>query len=103
MNTTPEHERLVAAAVEDALRTYPLAPAPRGFSRGVMQRIHLLAEKPRFRLAWVDYAISLFLAGMAGMGVLVWNFMPPQWMAYLHVQILLAEQHLRVISQVVLR
>jgi len=45
----------------------------------------------------------LFLAGMASMGILVWNFMPPQWMAYLHVQILLAEQHLRVISQVVLR
>lgn len=48
------------ALIEDALSTHPLAPMPRDITANVMSRIPT-APAPRFRLTWVDGALSLAL------------------------------------------
>ncbi len=64
--------------IEDALHTYPLSPAPPTLAPGVMARVRALAPLPRFRLSWVDGLVSLFIAGMIGLMVLLWQLLPPQ-------------------------
>ena len=78
-------------AVDDALLTYPLAPAPPGLYPAVMARVRRLAP-PRFRLAWMDYAMSLFGAGMAGLAVVLVQAVPPHLTR-------LAQLHLAVYAQ----
>jgi hypothetical protein len=68
MTELTDRERAAYAAVDDALRTAPLAPAPAGLLAAVMAR---LSPPPAFRLAWLDYAVSAFLAGMVGVVLLV--------------------------------
>jgi len=63
--------------VDDALRTIPLAPAPPTLSPRVMARIRALTPAPRFRLAWIDYVVGLFIAGMTGLLLLLWQSIPP--------------------------
>ena len=46
--------------IEDALHTYPLAPLPIDLTSAVMSRIRATSA-PRFRLTWVDAALSLAL------------------------------------------
>lgn len=86
MNELTDRDRAAFAAVDDALRTRPRSPAPPGFSRAVAARIRTLTPAPRFRLAWIDYAISLFAAGMAGLVFLMWQSIPPLWLARAQVQ-----------------
>ncbi len=88
MSTRPLTEAEALAAVDDALRTYPLAPAPAAFTPKVMSRIRALTPTPRFHLAWIDYAISLFAAGMAGLLILLWQSIPPQMAMQAQLQIL---------------
>ena len=88
MNMSPMTDPEALAAVDDALRTYPLVPAPSAFTPKVMSRIRALRPAPRFRLAWIDYAISLFAAGMAGLLVFLWQSIPPQVAARAQLQIL---------------
>jgi hypothetical protein len=64
--------------IEDALHTYPLSPMPPTLAPGVMARVRALAPLPRFRLSWVDGLVSLFIAGMIGLTVLLWQLLPPQ-------------------------
>ena len=52
----------------------------------VMARIRALAPAPRFRLAWVDYAVSLFAAGMVGLVLLLWQSITPQMAARMQLQ-----------------
>ena len=77
------------SAIDNALRTYPLAPVPATLAPGVMARIRAVAPAPRFRLAWVDYALSLFATGMAGLGLLFWQSITPQMAARMQLQWLL--------------
>jgi hypothetical protein len=70
-------ERAAYAAVDEALRSYPLRPAPPGLARAVRARLPARAGKPRFRLAWLDYALSLLGAGMAGLALLLWQQVTP--------------------------
>lgn len=78
MSESADCDRRDLAAVEDALRTYPLAPVPPGLHLATMGRIRALGAVPRFRLTWLDWALSL-LAGLLGALVLfVWWSIPPQ-------------------------
>lgn len=63
--------------VDEVLRTYPLTPAPPTLSPRVMARIRALTPAPSFRLAWIDYAISLFVTGMAALIFILWQSIPP--------------------------
>jgi hypothetical protein len=65
----PTEDRL-DTAIEDALRTYPLAPEPRTLASNIMARVRVLTPAPRFRLQWLDYAMSLMAATMAGLMVM---------------------------------
>jgi len=86
-------DRLDAAIVE-AVRTYPLDEAPAALRAGVMSRLkagriqagRLGASMPRFRLTWVDFALSLFFAAMLGAVMLVGVMLPPPLAAYLRLQ-----------------
>jgi hypothetical protein len=84
MNPTPEADRMAEAAVDDALRTYPLAPAPRALAPGVMAAIaaHQRVARPPFRLSWIDFALSGFGAGMALLALLLWRWFttPSGWL-----------------------
>ena len=90
MDGLTDLDRARRAEIEAALRTYPSAPAPDGFTRTVMSRLHKLAPKPRFRLSWLDYAASLFVAGMLGLLFLLWNLTPPLLLFCRKVQLCVA-------------
>ena len=78
MSELTDQDRAAFAAVDDALRTYPLAPAPLSLVPSVIARIHAPSLAPRFRLEWLDYALSLFAAGMVGLGLVIWQSISPQ-------------------------
>lgn len=63
--------------VEDALRTWPRAQTPRGFSSRVLQRIE---KTPRaaiqFRLTWLDVALGLFTVSIPPVLLFTWNSLP---------------------------
>lgn len=54
------------ARVGAALRAYPLARPPATLAPAVMARVRRL-QRPRFRLEWTDYALSLFATGMVAL------------------------------------
>ena len=64
--------------IEAALRTYPLAELPPGFSKRTMQRVQIVPAAYRFRLTWMDYALGLFVAVLPMVGFAVWYFLPRQ-------------------------
>ncbi len=75
-------ELALRAALEDALRTYPLVPEPPTLLPGTVARVRRLAARPRFRLGWLDGALILFAALMGG--VIVWlcaAWLPAEWIA----------------------
>lgn len=83
--------------LEDALRAWPLAETPDGFSAGVMERIGPRpASVPaarsvalRFRLTWMDYALGLFLALFPALGFVAAASLPRTFVLYLRYQWLL--------------
>lgn len=81
MNAVSDQERAAFAAVDEALHSYPLRPAPAGLARGVLARLRVPPTPPRFRLAWLDYALSLLGAGMAALALLLWRMVTPQMLA----------------------
>lgn len=94
MEEFTNNEAAAYAAVEEALSTYPLAPAPATLLPSVMARIQSLEPVPRFRLSWLDYVVSLFVAGMVGLILLLPRTVPPQVGAQLQVQFWLLQQYL---------
>src|SRR5262245_55348173 len=84
--------------VDEALRTYPLKPAPNSLSPRVMARLRALSPAPRFRLMWTDYAISLFAAGMLGLVFFGWQLLTPQLLLQLRYQALLIAQHIGLLG-----
>jgi len=93
MSQLIEPDPTAEAMIEDALRTYPLAPAPAHLFPAIMARVHALSARPRFHLTWLDYAISLFAAGMAGLIFLLWWSIPSRLMLNIQVELLLLEQN----------
>ncbi len=77
--------------IEDALRTYPLAEVPPGFSKNILERIK--PQRPyaalKFRLTWLDYALGLFLSSLPAVGFVSWAFLPRQVLMRLQYQWLL--------------
>jgi hypothetical protein len=89
----------VEASLNEAFSSYPFQATPVDFSTGVMSRLKTLPSnvRPRFRLSWFDWAFSLFTTGMAGMGYILWQTLPPQVVAQLQVTWLIWLQHVSVI------
>lgn len=88
--------------VEEALRTYPLKPAPATLAPRVAARLRALAPVPRFRLTWIDYALSLFATGMLGLAFLGWQVLTPQLLLKLQWQSWLILQQLGIVGGVAL-
>ena len=88
------NDREAFALVDDALRTGPLSPPPPTLAPAVLARVRALrpAPLPRFRLAWIDYAVSLFATGMVALAFLLWKSITPQMMMQAKLQILLWQQ-----------
>jgi hypothetical protein len=88
-------------SLDEVFSNYPMEATPPNFSAGVMGRLSALPSnvRPRFRLSWFDWAISLFTTGMAGMGYLIWQTLPPQVVAQLQVTWLIWFQHVTVMLQ----
>ena len=68
------------AIIVDALRTYPLEPAPPELLEGIMREVQdhprsVLNTEP-FRLSWFDFAISLFVATMVSMVLAIVVYSP---------------------------
>jgi hypothetical protein len=59
--------------IEDALRTFPAAAAP-DLRGAVLARLRALSPPPRFRLHWLDYAVSLVAAGTIGVSLALWQW-----------------------------
>lgn len=76
--------------IEEALRTSPLAPAPPLLYAAVMRQVRQSAAytRPVFRVSWLDLALSLFAAGMLGLGWVTWLWLPSAWLGYLRLQAL---------------
>lgn len=66
------------AAVDDALQTYPLAPLPAHLHTSIMAQVRATPQRPPFRLAWLDYALSLFAAGMTALIIWLLQTIPAQ-------------------------
>jgi hypothetical protein len=73
-------EEAMREAVEDALQTLPLFEPPAGLYQNVMTSIQPspLVERPVFRLSWMDFALSMFFAGMIGLAMLLSDWLPPE-------------------------
>ncbi len=77
--------------IEDALRTYPLADVPHGFSRSVLAKIQPQRRYAplKFRLTWLDYALGLFMSSLPAIGFVSWAFLPREFLVRLQYQWLL--------------
>ncbi len=63
--------------VEDALRAWPRAQTPRGFSSRVLQRIEKMPRAAiQFRLTWLDVALGLFAVSVPPVLLFIWNSLP---------------------------
>ena len=62
--------------VDEALQSYPVAEPPADLVSCVMTRIRPTIDQAGFRLAWFDYAISFFAAGMVGLVMVLWQLLP---------------------------
>ena len=98
MDSLDDRKREVDAAIEDAFRTYPLAPAPAGIMHTVMRRIEITKPLPRFRLHWLDFAISLFFAGMSGLVLLLTRstLLPPSFVPLLETRLIVLWQQFTI-------
>jgi predicted anti-sigma-YlaC factor YlaD len=71
-------------AVAAALETWPLVMEPAQFTAQVMARVRPRPAQPRFRIRWSDLVISVAGAGLAAAAILLWRYLAPSGLAYLH-------------------
>ncbi len=71
-------------AVAAALETWPLVMEPAQFTAQVMARVRPRPAQPRFRLRWSDLLVSVAGAGLAAAAILLWRYLAPAGLAYLH-------------------
>ena len=85
-------ERAAYAAVDEALRSYPLRLVPPGLAAAVMAAVQAPGENmppwPTFRLKWIDLALSGFAALMVGLVLLLGQLMTPEIAARLGIQLM---------------
>jgi len=96
MNETPQ--KRLDHLIDQALRDFPLEPAPEGLKEAVMRRIGEPAPSPRFRISWVDLALSGILAVIIGFALdFLQNVLrSPYWMARLRVSVILFSQDIKL-------
>jgi hypothetical protein len=63
--------------VEDALRSYPLSPAPDGMKTGVLRRVRSLTPVPGFSFPWLEAAIGVMAATVITVIAYLWEGLPP--------------------------
>jgi len=90
---TPEKQN---AAIEDALRTYPVAAMPRDLTLGVMSRIQTVPAPRPFRLTWNDFVLSLILALCIGAVWFSLQNLPPLVVAQIRKESILFYQQILV-------
>lgn len=83
-------------AVEDALYTLQLVEAPPFLSKKVIQELENRPQLPRFHLLWIDYVLSLFVAGMLALIYLVDGALPTELKLYLRLKALYWLQRLEL-------
>jgi anti-sigma factor RsiW len=71
-------------AVVAALETWPLVTEPAQLTARVMARARPRPALPGFRLHWSDFAISLAGAGLVFATTLLWRYLAPTGLVYLH-------------------
>jgi len=90
---TPETRN---AAIEEALKTYPLAPMPRDITSSVLMRIATVPAPGSFQVTWSDFGIAFVLSLCIGV---IWfsvqNF-PPLLLAQIRMYRILFYQDLIV-------
>jgi len=86
----------VSAAIENALRTVEMFEAPSTLASGILRQLHSRPQLPRFRLLWIDYVLSLFVAGMLALIYIVGGALPPELRLYLRLQFLYWLQRLEL-------
>ena len=80
--------------LEDALKAWPLVEVPPRFSKSVMEKIkprQLYTHNSRavylkFRLTWLDYALSIFVSLLPVLGFIVYLSLPRKLSLYLQYQ-----------------
>jgi hypothetical protein len=80
MSSLAEEAPDVRAAVDDALRSFPLAPAPAGLAPAVLAAVRTTERattRPVFPLRFVDFALSGFMALMLGLVLLLFGWLTP--------------------------
>ncbi|HEX2993196.1 MAG TPA: hypothetical protein VHP14_00130 [Anaerolineales bacterium] len=90
---TPEEKNIL---IEDALRTYPLAPMPRDITADVMRRIQAVPASPLFRITWSDVVLSFVIALCIGAVWFGLEHLPPLMVARLRMESILFYQRLLV-------
>ena len=95
-NSLKSQDQVEYAAIEDALHSIELIEVPPTLARGVIRRLHSRPQLPRFRLLWIDYVLSLFVAGMLALIYVVSDALPPELRLYLRLQFLYWLQRLEL-------
>jgi hypothetical protein len=96
---SPLDDRAAFAAVDDALRNYPVIAPPPTFAPAVMARVRALAPAPRFQLAWIDYALALFGAGMVGLVAILCQTIPPEIATRVYFRLIALQQLFECINE----
>ena len=73
----PAAERARYAAVDDALRSFPLQPAPPGLAPAVLAVLPAPMARPVFHLSWMDFALSGLVALRLALVLLLSGWLTP--------------------------
>lgn len=84
------------AMIEDALRTYPVAPIPRDITADVMTRIKIIPAPRPFRFIWNDLVLAIVFSVCIGAMWFSINNLPPLLVAQIRKESILLYQHLLV-------
>ena len=97
MDELNQRERAAYAAVDDAMRTYPLQPAPKDMLPAVLARLQARQTPPLLRLTWLEAALASFTIVMAGLIFGLWPLLPipVDWSARLQFRALVWWQQVR--------
>lgn len=82
--------------IEDALRTYPVAPIPRDITADVMTRIKIIPAPRPFRFTWNDLVLAIVFSVCIGAMWFSINNLPPLLVAQIRKESILLYQHLLV-------
>ena len=83
------HNHEIEGAWDESLKTYPVVPAPKGFSNSVMKKVYASGARPKFHLSWFDYALTLFTTSMFGLLLILGNLLPREWTMLVRFQALI--------------